>query len=64
MLPISALKGAFRALQRVDLDLDTALHYRAFELEHLDEYWLDAIERQALAKAQTKKFNDSKIIEK
>ena len=40
------------------------MQYRAFELEHLDEYRLDAIERQALAKAQTKKFHDSKIIGK
>jgi len=29
----------------------------------LDEYKLDAIERQALGKSQTKKFHDSKIIE-
>ena len=63
-MPISALKGAFRALQRVDLDLNTALQYRAFELEHLDEYRLDAIKKQALAKAQIKKFDDSKIIGK
>ena len=46
------------------MDLDTALHYRDFELEHLDEYRLDAIERQTLAKNQTKKFHDSKTIEK
>jgi len=46
------------------LDLNTALKYRDYELEHLDEYRLDAIKRQALAKAQTKKFHDSKIVGK
>jgi len=64
VLPISALKEAYRTFNRLDMDLDGALKHRAMELEHLNEYRLDAIERQSIAKAQTKAFHDSKIITK
>ncbi|GJV36684.1 reverse transcriptase domain-containing protein [Tanacetum coccineum] len=55
---------AYWALKNVNLDLDAAGKYRFLQLNQLDEFWTDAYEHSQEYKERTKRWHDSKIMDK
>ncbi|GKA10992.1 reverse transcriptase domain-containing protein [Tanacetum coccineum] len=55
---------AYWALKNVNLDLDAAGNYRFLQLNQLDEFWTDAYGHSQEYKERTKRWHDSKIMDK
>ncbi|GJY70302.1 DNA-directed DNA polymerase [Tanacetum coccineum] len=63
-LPIELEHNAYQALKNVNIDLDVVRKHRFLQLNQLDEFRTDAYEHSRAYKERTKRWHDSKIIDK
>ncbi|GKE50360.1 hypothetical protein Tco_1481618, partial [Tanacetum coccineum] len=63
-LPIELEHKVYWVLKNINLDLDAAGKHRFLQLNQLDEFWTDAYEHSRAYKERTKRWHDSKIIDK